>query len=533
MPAESRANNSTWSPFRNPIFRALWIANAFSNVGSWMQNTAMAWLMTMLAPSALMVSLVQVAATFPMFLLALPAGALADVIDRRRVIILTQLWMLLSAALLGVLTILNYTTPTILLLLVLSLGIGMALNAPAWQAVIPELVPREQIPAAVALNSAGFNLARSVGPALGGFVLVLLGAGPTFLINAVSFLGVVGVLLFWKKPSRESALPAERMMGAMRTGIRYVRHAPALKAVFARALVFVVFASSQMALLPLFARSYLHAGSGEYGLLLGAFGLGAVAGALMLPWIMKISLEALTIVMNIVFAVSLSFLALIHSFVPDFIAIFFSGIAWLVLLANFNSNVQSIVPAWVRGRCLAVYMLIFFGGMAIGSFLWGVAGNLFGIPAAFNISAAGMILGLPATMKLKMASADRIDLTPSGHWSMPAVMFEPGPDEGPVLVRVEYRIDPAKWNEFGRAMRRLRRARLRGGAFRWALFADLSEPGKYTETFLIESWLEHLRQHERLTVADREIETIVRAFHIGDTKPEVSHLLARPLPPEK
>ncbi len=531
-PVKGPKEGNAWAPLHNPVFRALWMANAVSNIGTWMQNTAVAWLMATIAPSALLVSLVQTAASFPIFLLALPAGALADVVDRRRILILTQTWMLISAAALGVLTLFNLITPAVLLLLMLSLGIGTALNGPAWQAIIPELVPREQIRPAVAMNSAGFNLARALGPPLGGLVFVAVGAGVTFMINAASFLAVIGVLVWWKRAPRESALPAERVFAAVRTGIRYVRYSHALQAVFIRTLCFIVCASSLMALLPLWAKNYLKVGSGGYGILLGFFGLGAVSGATFLPWVLqKISLDRLINFTVIIFAVSLSLVALVPVFLVDGVAIFLCGASWLALLSNFNATIQSIAPAWVRGRCLAVYMLVFFGGMAAGSFLWGAIASLVGIPLAMYCAAAGLVIGLLATSRLRMVSGV-LDQTPAMR-SQPAVIFEPQPEQGPVMVTVDYRIDPGDWREFGLALRKLKRARLRGGAFRWAVFVDLAEPSLYRETFLVESWLEHLRQHERQTVADREIQRQVRSFHKGENHPVVTHLLARSLPDKK
>jgi len=521
---------SVYAPLKNKIFSELWISNFASNVGTWMQNTAMAWLMATIAPSAIMVSLVQTASSFPVFLFAVPAGALADVVDRRRIIIATQIWMGIAAALLGVLTLFNLISPWMLLFLVLVLSLGSAVNAPAWQAIIPELVPRSEIQQAVALNSAGFNLARAVGPALGGFLLVAIGAGTTFLINAASFLGVIFVLFLWQSPPRESVLPAERMMGAMLTGIRFVRHSPALQAVFIRAFLFVVGASSQSALLPLYARDLLKAGPGEYGLLLGSFGLGAVAAAAALPIIgRKLTINALALITTLVFAASLSVIAVFHILTIDFFAIFLSGSCWLALLSNFNSSVQSMSPAWVRGRCLAVYMMIFFGGMSGGSFLWGAIAHWIGIPGALHASAASLALGLLAAFRFKLMSGDRLDLNPSPHRSVPAVILEPQSEEGPVMVTVEYVIDPDDWNEFRAAMQRLRRVRLRGGAFRWAVFMDLIDPSIYREIFFVESWLEHLRQHERQTVTDREIRQRVASFHKGEAPPMVRHLIARPL----
>jgi MFS family permease len=525
------SSTGAWAPLNNPVFAGLTASNVVSNIGTWMQSAAVAWVMAVIAPSAIMVSLVQTATTLPVFLLALPAGALADVADRRRIIIFTQAWMLLSAALLGILAMLGHITPWILLVLTLAIGIGNAINAPAWQAIIPEMVPRSQVPAAVALNSAGFNLARAVGPALGGVVLVAVGAGTTFLINAASFLAVILVLFLWRRPERESALPAERFFAAMRTGIRYVRHSPPLKAVFIRATAFILGASALSALLPLYASRYLHMGSAGYGLLLGAFGLGGVAGATGLPAIRrKLTLDQLVAVTTVAYAGSLCLIGLVHDAGAAFAANLVSGACWLMLLANFNSSVQAAAPAWVRGRCLAVYMLIFFGGIAGGSFLWGAVASKTGIPHAFVYSGLALLAGLAATFRFRLAESEQMDLTPSAHWGIPAVFMKPEPDGGPVLVTLEYVIDPESWRDFGLAMRRLRRARLRGGAFRWGLFNDVSNPGRYVESFLVESWLEHLRQHERLTVDDQMTEADVRKFHIGPEAPVVSHYLARPLP---
>ena len=280
---QGELSTSAWKPLRQPLFRALWIAAAISNIGTLMQNVGAAWLMTSLAASPLMVALVQTATTLPVFMLALPAGALADVVDRRRVLLFTQGWMLAAAAGLGLLTLLGATTPQVLLALTFILGLGAAMNAPAWQAIVPELVDRAELPAAVALNSVGFNLARAVGPALGGLVVGAAGAGVVFLLNAASFLGVIVVLFYWERPSRKSLLPAERILGAIRTGMRYVRHTPVLRAVLLRAGAFALFGKALLALLPLLARNELGLGAVGYGVLLGAFGAGAIVGAAVLP----------------------------------------------------------------------------------------------------------------------------------------------------------------------------------------------------------------------------------------------------------
>jgi MFS family permease len=525
---------TAWTPLRQPIFRALWTANLVSNIGTWMQSTASAWLMTSLTPSTVMVALVQTASTLPLFLLAMPAGALADIIDRRRLLLLTQSWMLVAAGLLSILTFFGHTTPWVLLLLTLMLGLGAAANGPSWLAMVPELVSGPELHVAVALNSAGFNAARSIGPALGGLVVGSMGPGMAFLLNAVSYLGVIAVLLLWKRPTRESALPAERVLGAMRTGIRYVRHAPALRAILIRVAAFATCASVIMALLPLVARQQLGVGSVGYGLLLASFGVGAVAGAVFLPALKRrFTLDALAVLATIVSSMSLVAIALINHFLIICGALVLFGVAWLVLVSSFNAGVQTGVPAWVRGRALAVYIFILFGGMAGGSLLWGAVATFFGIPQTLVFSAIGLMVGLITTMRYRLSSGEARDFSPSMHWPVPHLPVEPQPEEGPVLITVEYHINPSKWQEFeGGAMRRLRRSRLRGGAMRWRLFLDAADPGRYLETFLVESWLEHLRQHERVTMADRQIETEVRAYHVGKEPPAVTHFLARSLPRE-
>ena len=522
---------SAWSPLEQPVFRAIWIATLVSNIGTWMQNTGAAWLMTSLAPSAIMVALVQTATNLPVFLLALPAGALADLVDRRRLLLFTQAWMLLSASALGALTMTGHTTPWVLLGSTLSLGLGGALNAPAWQAIIPELVPRHELPTAVALNSAGFNLARAVGPALGGFIVSTLGTGPTFFLNAVSFLGVLIVLFRWRRPARESTLPAERMMAAMRTGVRYVRHAPALIVVFIRSGTFIICGSAIMALLPLLAKQQLRLDATGYGLMLGSFGAGAVTGAIVLPLVRRrISVDMLVALGTLLFASSLVVLALVHQFIVLCGALLVSGAAWLSILSSFTSGVQSLAPSWVRGRAMSVYMLIIFGGMAGGSPLWGTAAGFYGIPNAFLAAAFGLLAGLAATARYRLSICEGLDLSPSMHWPVPSLALAPRPEDGPVLVTVEYRIDPAEESNFTYSMRRLRNSRLRDGAIRWSLFVDAADPERYIESFIVESWMEYLRQHERVTVADSQTESIVHAFHKGCGPPRVTHLLAKALP---
>jgi MFS family permease len=518
---------SAWAPLSEPLFRALWIAAVISNIGSLLQSVGAAWMMTSLTSSPLMVSLVQTAATLPIFLLVLPAGALADVVDRRRLLLYTEWWMLVAAAALGVLTLMGVATAWVLLALTFMLGLGFALNLPAWQAVIPELVPRPELPSAVALNSVGFNIARAVGPALGGLVVAQAGAGAAFLLNAASFLGVIAVLYYWRRPTRESLLPAERMMRAIRAGLRYVRHTPILRMVLLRTGVFTLFAAGLLALLPLVARDELGLDSAGYGLLLGAFGLGAVLGVLILSKArQRIHRDVLVHGTTLLFAAAMIVTGYVRFFSAACGAMVAAGVAWLMLLSIFNTAIQMAVPSWVRGRVLACYLLVFFAGLAGGGMLCGTAAEWIGIPATLLCAALCMIGGSFLFARSHLAVDEGQDMTPSLHWLAPMTVIEPDPEQGPALVTIEYRIDAKQSSNFIEAMRDMGRIRRRDGAISWYLLSDLADPGRYVETFFVESWAEHLRQHERMTNADRAVEDRIRAFHIEDRPPVVSHLIS-------
>ncbi len=519
---------AAWAPLRHSKFRALWIATLISNTGTWMQTTATAWLMTLLDPSTVMVSLVQTAISLPAFLLALPAGALADVFDRRRMILFTQAWMLTAAAALGFLTIADLTTPWMLLTLTLLLGLGSALNGPAWQAIVPELAPRTEIAAAVALNSASFNVARSIGPALGGLLIVATGPGVVFLLNAASYLAVMLVLFFWRRIPEQSDLPPERIAGAMKKGVRYVRYEPFLRAILVRATSFMTGGIVLIAVLPLFARNELGVDSVGYGILLGTFGVGAVAGAAVLPEVRRrMEIDALIVASTLLFAAVLIGLAVFHHFIFACALLVLGGAIWLALIATFNSTIQTMVPSWVRGRVMAVYILTIFGSMAFGSLLWGSIAAFVGIPATFAIAALSMIAGLAPIARFRLPAMEEQDHTPSNHWPAPTLAAKA--DNGPVLVSIEYRIEPDRWSEFRTALLKLRDIRFRGGAIRWNLYVDAADPTRYVESFLVESWIDHLRQHQRVTVSDREIERNVHSFHTGSTRPRVTHFFVKSL----
>jgi MFS family permease len=518
---------SVWNPLKQPFFRTLWIANVVSLVGTWMHEVGASWLMTTLAPSPFMVAMVQTATTLPFFLLALPAGALADILDRRRLLLIAQTWMLCVSVGLGVSTIAGITTPLILLFFTFFLSLGAAINAPAWQAVIPEIVHRDDLPSAVTLTSAGFNIARVAGPTLGGIVIAAIGTGATFILNGISFLGVIIVLKGWKREHKRNTLPEERLISAIKTGVRYVRNAPQVQAVLIHSIFFSIFSSALWAFLPIIAQKDLGLSSLGYGVLMGLFGIGGLSGAPLLHWLRnRISLNILVLMATSTFASAILSLAHVRSLMLLGVTMVAGGIAWLILLSVFNTVVQSVIPAWVRGRVLSVYLLIFFGGMATGSALCGILATLTGIPWTLTIISFCLIISAVFTWRYKLTSGEGLDLTPSQHWPVLAVSSEPETDEGPVLIIVEYCVDPSQSKEFIQAMKALKMIRRRDGAIKWNLFHDIANQKKYTESFIVESWGEHMRQHERMTVSDQEIWNLARSFHAGSEPPFVRHFIA-------
>lgn len=518
---------SAWSPFRYGLFRALWIAALVSNVGTWMQNVAAAWFMTSLSPSPLMVALVQAATSLPVFIVGLPAGALADVVDRRKLLLATQTWMLGVAALLAVLAFADVMTATTLLVLTFALGIGAALNAPTWQAITSEVVPPSELTGAVALNALTVNGGRAIGPAVGGVLIAASGPALVFALNAVSFVAVLFVVYRWRREPTRSMLPAERVIGATRSGLRYARHAPPLAAVLVRAGLFMLCGSAFWALLPVIARRDLGLDALGYGLLLGGVGLGAVGGAAFLPRLkQRLPLDAVIASASILFAI-VGVLTASWRFVPGlWVTMVLGGVAWIGMMASLNGAAQTVVPSWVRARALGIYLVVFQGGLGIGSALWGLVAQHVGTSAALALSALGVVLGLAAIRRWPLRAITTRDLAPSAHWPEPHVDVIPNADDGPVLVEVEYWIDPVHAAPFGQAIHELESIRLRDGAIHWAVYHDLSREGRYVETFVVESWLEHLRQHDRVTVSDRTIQERVLRFHIVGTPPLVSHLIA-------
>ncbi len=517
---------SPWSPLHNALFRSLWIATIVSNVGSWMQDVGAGWLMTSLSSSPSMVALVEAADSFPLMLLALPAGALADIVDRRRLLIVVQVYLLLVAGLLGILTWLEITTAWVLLGFTFALGVGAAMMLPAWAAIVPELVSTEEMPSAIALNSAAINASRAIGPAIAGVLVAAVGAWLVFAINALSYIGILAALLRWRREHRKSTLPAERFLSAIRVGMRFVMHTRALQVVLIRGGAFFVFASATWSLFPLVVRQELRRGPEVYGLLLTCIGIGAVAGAVLLPRIReRISRDALVAAASALFAFAALALALLQNLGLLAVAMLATGAAWISILSALQVSAQMTLPAWVRARGLAAFVVVFMGGMALGSVVWGQIATRIGIPAALTIAAIGMMLAIGLTWRFKLGRHTVLDFTPSLEWPAPVLAETPEPDSGPVMVTIEYRVQPAKRAEFVAAMQAVREMRRRNGAYFWELFHHSADPARYVECFMDESWVEHLRQHERVSVADREIQQRAKQFLVEGASTESQHWL--------
>ena len=520
------AHPGAWAPLRLPMFRVFWLASLGSNIGTWINGTASGWVMTDLSPSPVMVSLVQAAASLPIVIFALAAGALTDIVDRRRYLIVTQIWMALSAAALAFLAATGQLDAWSLLILTFALGSGAAMAMPALNATIAELAPGNLLPQAVALGSLSMNLSRAIGPAIGGLLLAQLGAWAAYSLNMISFIGMVVMLCYWKRERDEQALPPERFFQALRAGLRYAHMASLFRAVLIRATAFILFATSIWALLPLIARRELAGGPGTYGFLLTFVGIGAVAAAVFMPRIRThITRDRLVLIATIVYALTTVALATIRSETMLYGVMVICGAAWLSVLSSLQVAAQISVPAWVRGRALSLYIMIFSLGMTLGSLLWGWVAAQAGTPVALLASAAGAVLAALAVRGFSLGAREAPDLAPSYHWTHPSVAEEPDKDRGPVLVTIEYEIALDQREAFLDAMQPLGVIRRRDGAFAWGIFEDIAIPGRYVEIFQVDSWLDHLRQHARVTREDQRIQETIHRFHIGSAPPRVSHFV--------
>jgi MFS family permease len=526
MPQLIRADRtdlpSPWRPLRVPIFRNLLIADLVSDIGTFMQSVGAAWLMTSLTHSPLYIALIQTASALPFFLFALPAGALGDIFDRRRLILGTETWMFAVAVVIALTAISGTMTPWLLLLLTFALSLGDAIETPAWRAIVPEVVSKDDLPAALALNGIEFNLARAVGPGIAGLIIAAAGVAVAFVTNALSFLGVIFVIARWKRPVRKSKLPAETLRGATSAAIRYVRYSPGIRALLVRSACLIFFTSSFWALLPIVARE-LNRGPIAYGLLLGFFGVGAVLGAVALPRAKAVlSMEAIISIATAAFALVLMSTALLRSLSVLCVLMLLGGAAWTVFMSLFNTMVQNLAPDWVRARVLAVYIFVFQGSVVLGSTLWGLAAQHTNLHIALFTSSSGIGACLLLQFAFPLPNT-AVDLSTWNHWAKPNMFEEPAPDLGPVLVTVRYVVDPANAAEFLREIYRYQRIRRRDGAIRWGIYYDTEDPKVYLESFIVDSWAEHERQHDRFTVSDRDIED--RVFRYSSKSPQVKHYI--------
>lgn len=518
---------SPWRPFRYKPYTVIWAATVVSNVGYWMYSAASGWLMTDLDPSPLLVALVQVAASLPMCLFALPAGALADIVDRRKALIIGELAVAVFSIALAVLVWLQIIAPLSLLLLAVLIGSATAMNTPAWQAVVPQLVPKAELAPAVSANSAGLNLSRAVGPGLGGAIISLYGIAAPFWVNAVSNFGVIGALLWWREPkAHASRLPPERFGNAVRTGLRYARNNASLDATLVRAAPFALFASAYWALLPLVARQQIAGGAELYGMLLGAIGASAVAGAFVLPRLHSMfGSNGLVALGTLGTAIAMALFALARTAAPAVIASVIAGACWIAVLSSLNVSAQVALPDWVRGRGLAMFVMVFYGGLTVGSAIWGQIASVIGLPFALYIATAGALVSIPLTWRWKLGTGAALDLTPAMDGSTPLLTGDMEPDRGPVLVTTRYDIDPKNREAFLRVLGKLARERRRDGAYQWRVFENPRCDGQFFEMYLTDSWLEFLRQHVRITKADRPLLKAACRFQTHGA-PKVTLLIA-------
>jgi MFS family permease len=524
--AEAGPTPSPFAPFRQTTFAVLWIATVLGNTGSFMRDVASAWLVTDLSSKPAAVAMIQAASTIPVFLLVIPAGVLSDILDRRKLLITMQLVLASVSATLMLLSHTGALTVSSLVVLTFVGGVGAALVGPTWQSIVPELVPRQDLKNAVALNSLGFNIARSIGPAAGGLLLAALGASVAYSADVVSDLIVISALVWWRRAPRAVDELSEHFFGAFRAGLRFVRSSHELHVVLMRAAIFFAFSSALWALLPIVARQLLGGNAGFYGILLGAVGAGAILGALVLPQLRRrFDTDGLLLGAAIITSITTAVLALGPPRLLAVVILLGLGGAWIVVLTTLNGAAQAILPNWVRGRGLAVDLMIVNGAMAGGSLGWGIVAGALSVPVTLLVSACGLFVVAFVLHRIKLPAGEA-DLKPSNYWPEPLTADPVEHDRGPVLVLIEYRIAKDDRSKFFECLKRLSQARRRDGAYGWGITEDAADPERIVEWFMVESWAEHLRQHHRLSNADADIQRETTQFHIGPNPPVVRHFLA-------
>lgn len=519
---------SPLAPFKNDTFRNIWIASLSSNFGSLIQSVGAAWMMTTISSSVGMVALVQASTALPIMLFSLVSGALADNFNRRRVMIVAQSFMLAVSVSLSAFAYFGLITPWLLLTFTFMLGCGTALNNPSWQASVGDMVPRDDLPGAVALNSMGFNITRSVGPAIGGAIVAFAGAAAAFAVNTLSYLPLIFALFRWQPKYDTNPLPRETMGRAISAGLRYVAMSPNIAKVIFRSFVFGLSASAVLALLPLVARDLVGGGPLVYGVLLGAFGIGAIGGALLSARLREfMSSEAIVKSAFIGFALSAILTAVSTNTWLTSAALLVSGACWVLALSLFNVTVQLSTPRWVVGRALSLYQTTTFGGIAGGSWIWGQAAAEHGAEMALLASSVVMLIGGALGLRYALPEFKTLNLDPLNLFSEPLLALDLKPRSGPIVIMIDYVIKEEDMNEFLQVMAARRRIRIRDGAGHWALMRDLENPEVWTESYHTPTWVEYVRHNQRRTKADAIVGTRIRALHKGDSEPRVHRMIER------
>lgn len=514
------------SPLRHPRFRRFYGGTIGTALGFTMHATVAAWLMATLTPSAFMVALVQTASTGPALLLGMIAGTLADIIDRRAVVMATQALLLGATAVLGVATLAGWIEPVSLLLLVFLIGIGFTFYMPAQQAMVNDLVPRAELAPAVALSAVAFNVARAVGPALAGALAAWLGSGSAMLASAVFFLWMLVALRGWRPPARSIPGAPETLFSGLRSGLRYLRHSPPLRAAVVRNLSFSLCASALWALLPVIARDQLQLGAGGFGLLLGFFGAGAVTGALWIPrHLQRVPLNTVILGGMLLWAAAILVIAFAPWTVMAVIGTAAAGAAWVSVHASLSAGTQSTAPAWVRARAVSTNLVSVQASLALGSVVWGAIASLADTRTALAVSALVMLLLLVLSRRVQVTMGNEADITPGVQLPELTLAIQPAADDGPVLIQIEYRVDPENRDAFLRAVSAIESVRRRNGASSWRIFRDLEDDGRYVERFVINSWAEYTRQRARMTVAERDLQARVAQLHREGTPIRISRLI--------
>ena len=521
--------DSITAPLRHSVFRRIWLASLLSNLGILIQGVGAAWAMTQMTSSADKVALVQTALMLPVMLISMPAGAIADMHDRRIVALVALAIALSGATTLTTLAWLNLVTPNLLLALCFVVGSGMALFGPAWQSSVSEQVPTETLPAAVALNGISYNIARSFGPAIGGIVVAAAGAVAAFAANALLYLPLLVVLFLWNRVSEPSRLPRERLNRAMVSGVRYITNSPSIKIVLTRTMVTGIIGGSVSALMPLVARDLLHGGAQTYGIMLGAFGMGAVIGALNISEVRRrMSGEAAVRGCALLMAAAIAAVALSRQPVLTAAALVVAGAVWMLAVALFNIGVQLSAPRWVAGRSLAAFQASIAGGIAIGSWGWGHLTDIAGVETALLVSSGLMFLSPLLGLWLRMPPIGARNEAASEALADPEVRLSLTGRSGPLVVEIEYRVAQENARAFHNVMQDVQLSRQRNGAYGWSIARDIADPELWTERYHCPTWLDFLRQRNRATKSERELHQKAIAFHLGPDPIRVRRMLERP-----